>query len=322
MPDSGRRVYVGNLAYKTSWQDLKDHFRKIGDVVHAEIMIDHSGKGPASVQGRPLSKGCGLVEFATKELAQRAIKEMFDTDLDGRKIFVREDREGAHPNVVAREREGRAPEGGRLGDWTCPKCGDLQFARNNQCRKCSEPRPKGGASRSRSRSRRRSRSFTPSRTGRSLSASCKAARRNAKLFAGEWTCPQCGGLQFARNTACRQCSEPKPKPESEAKKAGRSRSRKGKRRRRQSKSPKKRKHAGRTPGKRSAKEGGRRRRKSPERKRRKRPAKESGKRRRGGDGGGRKKVTRKSKKKVSSSSYESSGSGSSGSDSEYTDASP
>merc|ERR1719416_381140 len=32
----------------------------------------------------------------------------------------------------------------RPGDWTCPKCFDLQFARNLNCRKCNEPRPAGG----------------------------------------------------------------------------------------------------------------------------------------------------------------------------------
>lgn len=34
----GRRVWVGNLSYNTTWQDLKDHFRQAGAVVHADIM--------------------------------------------------------------------------------------------------------------------------------------------------------------------------------------------------------------------------------------------------------------------------------------------
>mmetsp|Transcript_45235 Transcript_45235/g.135239 ORF Transcript_45235/g.135239 Transcript_45235/m.135239 type:complete len:155 (+) Transcript_45235:119-583(+) len=30
----------------------------------------------------------------------------------------------------------------RPGDWECPKCGDNQFARNIECRKCGEPKPR------------------------------------------------------------------------------------------------------------------------------------------------------------------------------------
>lgn len=39
------------------------------------------------------SKGCGIVEFSTNEEAQEAIKNLTDTELKGRMIFVREDRE-------------------------------------------------------------------------------------------------------------------------------------------------------------------------------------------------------------------------------------
>lgn len=78
-----RTVYVGNLAYEVSWQDLKDHMRSAGDVVHAEIMAMHDGR----------SKGCGIVEFATPEGATAAIEQLNDSELRGRLIFVREDRE-------------------------------------------------------------------------------------------------------------------------------------------------------------------------------------------------------------------------------------
>jgi RNA recognition motif-containing protein len=39
------------------------------------------------------SKGCGIVEYTTPEDAQRAIAELNDTELMGRMVFVREDRE-------------------------------------------------------------------------------------------------------------------------------------------------------------------------------------------------------------------------------------
>jgi RNA recognition motif-containing protein len=40
----GRRTYVGNLAWKTSWQDLKDKFRECGNVVYANVMKDDAGE--------------------------------------------------------------------------------------------------------------------------------------------------------------------------------------------------------------------------------------------------------------------------------------
>eukprot|EP00992_Anisonema_acinus_P007926 TRINITY_DN3981_c0_g1_i1.p1 TRINITY_DN3981_c0_g1~~TRINITY_DN3981_c0_g1_i1.p1 ORF type:complete len:266 (-),score=34.92 TRINITY_DN3981_c0_g1_i1:172-969(-) len=81
--DQQRRVYVGNLQYSVSWQDLKDHFREVGTPTFVEVFEDQDGQ----------SRGCGVVELKTSEEAQRAIKELTNTRLHGRLIFVREDRE-------------------------------------------------------------------------------------------------------------------------------------------------------------------------------------------------------------------------------------
>lgn len=78
-----KRVYVGNLSWEVAWQDLKDHMRTAGDVQYAEVMTDHDGR----------SKGCGIVEFTTADGAKEAIEKLTDTELKGRMIFVREDRE-------------------------------------------------------------------------------------------------------------------------------------------------------------------------------------------------------------------------------------
>eukprot|EP01111_Echinosteliopsis_oligospora_P015574 TRINITY_DN619_c0_g1_i1.p1 TRINITY_DN619_c0_g1~~TRINITY_DN619_c0_g1_i1.p1 ORF type:complete len:278 (+),score=119.57 TRINITY_DN619_c0_g1_i1:37-870(+) len=77
------RLYVMNLAWNTSWQDLKDHMRAAGNVVYAEVFSDDSGR----------SKGCGIVEFSTRQEALNAISTLNDTQLQGRLIFLREDRE-------------------------------------------------------------------------------------------------------------------------------------------------------------------------------------------------------------------------------------
>lgn len=107
----GKRCYVGNLAWKTSWQDLKDKFRECGNVVYANVMRDDTGR----------SKGWGIVEFETPEEAVAAVNTLNGTDLGGRKVLVREDREDRdvkqynRDNGIERERPPRAPrpEGGR-----------------------------------------------------------------------------------------------------------------------------------------------------------------------------------------------------------------
>ena len=48
--------------------------------------------------GTGRSKGCGIVEFETAAEAQQAIDTLTDTDLNGRNIWIREDREDRGPN--------------------------------------------------------------------------------------------------------------------------------------------------------------------------------------------------------------------------------
>ncbi|CAD7702872.1 unnamed protein product [Ostreobium quekettii] len=79
----GKRCYVGNLAWRTSWQDLKDEFRKCGQVVYANVMRTEDGR----------SKGWGIVEFEHPEEALKAVETMNGLEIGGRPIMVREDRE-------------------------------------------------------------------------------------------------------------------------------------------------------------------------------------------------------------------------------------
>lgn len=55
-------VFVRNLPFKYTWQDLKEKFRSCGEVRFAEIKTDN-GK----------SKGCGIVRFHSHDSARRAI---------------------------------------------------------------------------------------------------------------------------------------------------------------------------------------------------------------------------------------------------------
>ena len=88
---SGCSVYVGNLSWEVAWQELKDHFKSAGNVERADVMME---------PGTTRSKGCGIVTFATAEEAAHAIATLHDTELMGRLIFVREDRESGHTGSV------------------------------------------------------------------------------------------------------------------------------------------------------------------------------------------------------------------------------
>lgn len=77
------RVFVGNLAWSVNWSTLVEHMKQAGEVVYAEILT--------GVRDR--SMGCALVAYKTKEEAQEALKTLSETEIEGRKIYVREDRE-------------------------------------------------------------------------------------------------------------------------------------------------------------------------------------------------------------------------------------
>lgn len=111
-PTGGKRVYVGNLSWDTRWQGLKDHMREAGEVVHAEVFTEASGR----------SAGCGIVEFETPEGAENAINTLNDSMLDGRTIFVRADREEGKPRDNRFEGGYRRPpdRGRKIVVWNLP----------------------------------------------------------------------------------------------------------------------------------------------------------------------------------------------------------
>lgn len=78
-----RRVYVGNLSYDVKWHHLKDFMRQAGEVLFADVLLLPNG----------MSKGCGIVEFASRDQAQHAVSTLSNQDLMGRLVYVREDRE-------------------------------------------------------------------------------------------------------------------------------------------------------------------------------------------------------------------------------------
>jgi RNA recognition motif-containing protein len=89
------KLFVGNLSFKTTENDLQDAFAAHGAVVETNLMMDR-------VSGRP--RGFAFVTMGTPEEAQKAIAAMNGKELDGRALTVN----------IARPREER-PAGGGYG---------------------------------------------------------------------------------------------------------------------------------------------------------------------------------------------------------------
>jgi RNA recognition motif-containing protein len=95
----GKRLYVGNLSYSVTDDDLRETFSSEGDeVVEVKIVMDRDA-------GRP--RGFAFVEMATDEGAARAIQHLNGRDLKGRSLNISE----------ARERTGGGGGGGGRGGF-------------------------------------------------------------------------------------------------------------------------------------------------------------------------------------------------------------
>jgi RNA recognition motif-containing protein len=92
------KLYVGNLAFGVTNDDLQEHFAQAGTVESAKVVEDRD-------TGR--SRGFGFVEMASSEEAMAAIEQFNGQDLDGRNLVVNE----ARP----REEGGGGGRGGRGG---------------------------------------------------------------------------------------------------------------------------------------------------------------------------------------------------------------
>ena len=87
------KLFVGNLSFNATENDLHDAFAAHGTVVEANLMMDR-------MSGKP--RGFGFVTMSTPEEAQKAIEALNGKSLDGRDLTVN----------IARPREERPAGGG------------------------------------------------------------------------------------------------------------------------------------------------------------------------------------------------------------------
>ena len=92
----GTKLYVGNLSFRTTAEELRDAFASVGSVESASVIEDRD-------TGR--SRGFAFVEMATAEEAAAAIEQFNGKDFGGRNLTVNE----------AKPREDRGGRGGGGG---------------------------------------------------------------------------------------------------------------------------------------------------------------------------------------------------------------
>ncbi|MBN9379227.1 MAG: RNA-binding protein [Chitinophagaceae bacterium] len=99
-------IYVSNLSFNVTDEDLQDYFAEYGEVSSAKVIMDKfTGK----------SRGFAFVEMPDDAAAQKAIQELDGASVDGRTIGV----------SVAKPREDRGGNGGNKGG------GSFQRRNNN-----------------------------------------------------------------------------------------------------------------------------------------------------------------------------------------------
>eukprot|EP01018_Ginkgo_biloba_P017804 Gb_13912 [translate_table: standard] len=96
-----------------------------------------------------------------------------DPDLP-KPVFTRPPPKVKQPPPPPRKRVGRDDIEMKKGDWLCPKCDFMNFAKNHNCLQCESKRPK------------------------------------RQLNPGEWECPECNYLNYRRNMTCYNCDHKRP----------------------------------------------------------------------------------------------------------------
>ncbi len=100
------KLYVGNLAFQTSSEDLQQLFAQAGTVESASVVEDRE-------TGR--SRGFGFVEMSSKEEGEKAIEQFNGKDFGGRNLTVNEAKPRENRSGGGRGGYGGGGGGGRGG---------------------------------------------------------------------------------------------------------------------------------------------------------------------------------------------------------------
>jgi len=196
----GTRLQVTGVNPSTAWQELKDHFAQCGVVAFADVKGKGKGKGGKGGKGmdmmgmQQMMAMMGSVNQMSNQMGQKGGKGgkgggmvMMPAQVVGQMSQMM----NMMTKMVGAQGGGGGGGGGgkgmKAGDWMCPGCNDLQFARNTECRKCGTANPGSGGG-----------------------GGGGGVPGGKGMKAGDWMCPGCNDLQFARNTECRKCGTANP----------------------------------------------------------------------------------------------------------------
>ena len=101
-------IYVGNLSFDVTEQDLQETFEAFGEVTSVKIIKDkYSGQ----------SKGFGFVEMSSKRDGESAINSLKEKEMKGRKLNVNEARSRSGGGRQAGRDPGGGKRSGRRRPW-------------------------------------------------------------------------------------------------------------------------------------------------------------------------------------------------------------
>jgi len=141
------RLIVENLSSRVSWQDLKDYMRQAGEVTYADAHKDRSGEG--------------VIDFSSYEDMKNAIRKLDDTEINGRRIRLVEDRKSGGRRSRSRSRDRRSRSRSR----------SRSQSRRSRSKSKSRSRSKSRDKKSKSKSKSRSRSKSADKKSKSRSKS-------------------------------------------------------------------------------------------------------------------------------------------------------
>jgi len=200
-PINKKKLFVGGLPKQPSEDAVNEFFSSFGTVADLKIVNDDQG----------ICKGYCFVTYEDEESAQRVVDNGENNIIDGKWV----DCKISDPSSSG---GGGSQQAAKPGDWYCPMCGDLVFAKRTSCNMCGYS-GMGGMPVTAEKAGKPGDWVCPSCgdlvfSYRDACNKCGAERtagvKRVGAKPGDWSCPSCGDLVFASKSACKMCGTPKP----------------------------------------------------------------------------------------------------------------